>query len=63
MSLPQCCRTWAFFPAIGPMGEFGGTCLYAKPDGLWDAYTVRPSESGSIAAAEAWLVKRKWKGW
>jgi hypothetical protein len=56
-------RVLVRFRAIGPMGEFGGTCLYAERDGSWDAYPIRPSESGSIATAEAWLVKRKWEGW
>ena len=56
-------RVLANFSAIGPFGEFGGSCLYAERDGSWDAYTLRPSESGSIAKAVAWLVKRKWEAW
>jgi hypothetical protein len=44
-------------------GEFGGTCLYACQDGVWEAYTIRPSESRDIASAESWLVKRKWRAW
>ncbi len=43
--------------------SFGGTCLYALHQEAWGAYTIRPSESESIATAEAWLVKRKWKAW
>lgn len=43
--------------------RFGGTCLYALVDGSWGAYGVKPSESGSIRAAEAWLVKKEWEGW
>jgi hypothetical protein len=43
--------------------EFGGTYLYACRDGHWGAYRIKPSESQDIASAEAWLVKRKWRGW
>jgi len=39
--------------------SFGGTCLYVCQDGQWGAYTIRPSESKTIAQAEAWLVKRR----
>lgn len=56
-------RVLVNFSAIGPFGEFGGSCLYAERDGSWDAYTLRPSESGNIAKAVAWLVKRKWEAW
>jgi hypothetical protein len=56
-------RVLVKFSAIGPFGEFGGSCLYTERDGSWDAYTLRPSESGSIAKAVAWLVKRKWEAW
>jgi len=42
---------------------FGGTCLYVQRDGQWGAYTIKPSESQTIAQAEAWLVKRKWRAW
>ena len=56
-------RVLVTFSAIGPFGEFGGCCLYAEIGGSWDAYTLRPSESRTIATAEAWLVKRKWEAW
>jgi hypothetical protein len=56
-------RVLVNFSAIGPFGEFGGSCLYAERDGSWDAYTLQPSESRNIATAEAWLVKRKWEAW
>jgi hypothetical protein len=56
-------RVLVNFSAIGPFGEFGGSCLYAERNGTWDAYTLRPSESRTIATAEAWLVKRKWEAW
>jgi len=56
-------RVLVRFSAVGPFGEFGGSCLYAERDGSWDAYTLRPSESRNIATAEAWLVKRKWEAW
>jgi hypothetical protein len=52
------------FTAMSMSGdEFGGTCLYIQQEGTWGAYTIKPSESESIAQAEAWLVKRKWKAW
>ena len=52
------------FGAMSWSGEsFGGTCLYLRKDGQWDAYTIRPSESDDIASAEAWLIKRKWREW
>ena len=44
-------------------GSFSGTCLYAKVEGRWGAYKIKPSESETIATAEAWLIKRKWKTW
>ena len=52
------------FSATSMSGEsFGGTCLYAQREGRWDAYPIKPSESGSIATAKRWLVKRKWEPW
>ena len=56
-------RVLVRFTAASLSGSFGGTCLYAQRDGTWGAYPIRPSESESIASAEAWLVKRKWKAW
>ncbi len=56
-------RVLVRFSAITLSGSFGGTCLYAQRDGAWGAYPIRPSESGSISSADAWLVKRKWKAW
>ncbi len=57
-------RVLVRFSASSWSGEsFGGTCLYAQREGSWGAYPIKPSESGSIARAEAWLVKRKWKAW
>jgi hypothetical protein len=56
-------RVLVRFTAESLSGSFGGTCLYAQRKGLWAAYPVRPSESQSIATAEAWLIKRKWKPW
>ena len=44
-------------------GSFSGTCLYAKVEGRWGAYKIKPSESKTIATAEAWLIRRKWKTW
>ena len=45
------------FESFGPFGDFHGTCLYARVGGEWGCYTIKPSASGSIASAEAWLVK------
>jgi hypothetical protein len=56
-------RVLVRFSAESLRGSFGGTCLYAQRDGSWACYPVRPSESKNIATADAWLVKRKWKGW
>ncbi len=56
-------RVLVRFTAVSLSGSFGGACLYAQREGQWGAYPIRPSESQSIAAAEAWLVKRKWKAW
>lgn len=43
--------------------RFGGRCLYAEREGAWAAYTIKPSASGSIRTAEAWLAKRGWEDW
>jgi hypothetical protein len=57
-------RVLVWFGAESMSGEtFGGTCLYLQREGKWGAYTIKPSESQTIAEAEAWLVKRKWKAW
>ena len=57
-------RVLVQFTAESMYGEsFGGTCLYVCREGQWGAYPIKPSASGSIAEAEAWLVKRKWKAW
>jgi hypothetical protein len=57
-------RVLAWFGATSMSGEsFGGTCLYIQRNGQWAAYTIKPSESQTIAQAEAWLVKRKWRAW
>jgi hypothetical protein len=37
---------------------FHGTCLYAKVDDSWNAYTVKPSMSHDIATAVTWLEKK-----
>ena len=44
-------------------GEFSGTCLYAVVGGRWQAFTIKPNQSGSIEEALAWLEKRKWRAW
>ena len=56
-------RVLARFSTATLTGGFGGTCLYICRDGKWEAYTIKPSESSNIAAAERWLEKRKWRGW
>ncbi len=44
-------------------GEFSGTFLYAIVGGKWQAFTIKPNQSGSIEEALAWLEKRNWQGW
>ncbi len=56
-------RVLVAFEQFGAFGSFGGTCLYARRDGEWSCYTIRPNASASIASAEAWLKKRDWEGW
>ncbi len=56
-------RVLVRFTAASLSGSFGGTCRYAKRDGKWAAYRIRPSESRDIPSAETWLVKRKWNEW
>ncbi len=56
-------RVLVRFVAFGLSGPFSGTCLYALRDGEWGCYTIRPSASGAIGTAEAWLGKRGWEGW
>lgn len=51
------------FVKAGIDGSFGGTALYIVKDGRWHVFTIKPSDSGSIAAAEAWIKKRGWKNW
>ena len=56
-------RVLVRFSATSLSGSFDGTCLYAQRADSWRAYPIKPSESQTIATAEAWLVKRKWKAW
>lgn len=56
-------RVLVRFSATGPFGSFGGTCLYARRDGQWECYVVKPSVSASLVTAEAWLAKRSWESW
>ena len=56
-------RVLVRFSSSSLSGEFGGTCLYICREGEWEAYTIKPSESGDIAAAERWLERRKWLAW
>ena len=57
-------RVLVRFEQVSLQGErFGGTCLYAQVNGSWGAYGIKPSESGSIQKAEAWLVRKGWCGW
>ncbi len=48
----------------------GGDSVWMQPpfycdygNNKWEAYTIKPSESGDIASAERWLEKRKWRAW
>lgn len=69
-------RVLVQFRADALTSTITGVCLYLKnqpadateeeassQSSNWGAYTIRPSESESIARAEAWLVKRKWQPW
>ncbi len=61
---PDHTRVLVRFTATSWSGEaFGATCLYAKREEKWGAYTIKPNQSGNLATAEAWLVKRDWRGW
>jgi len=56
-------RVLVRFVAHGLSGSFHGTCLYARRDGDWGCYTIKPSASTTIASAEEWLDKRRWEDW
>lgn len=56
-------RVLVRFFAVGSVGSFGGTCLYARRDGEWGCYIIKPSAAASLASAEAWLNGRSWEGW
>jgi hypothetical protein len=43
--------------------DFSGSCLYAVVNNRWQAFTIKPNQSESIARAVAWLEKRQWQGW
>jgi hypothetical protein len=52
------------FTAMSMSGStFGGTCLYTLVDDQWQAFTIKPNQSDSIATAITWLEKREWRGW
>lgn len=56
-------RVLVRFATCGISGSFHGTCLYALWGGKWGCYTIKPSASQTISAAEKWLDKRNWKDW
>jgi len=56
-------RVLVRFSAHGIYGSFSGVCLYAIVDGKWDAFTIKPNQSGDVATAIAWLKKREWREW
>jgi hypothetical protein len=56
-------RVLVHFVAHGIAGFFHGTCLYARRDGEWGCYAIKPSASETISSAEKWLDKRSWKDW
>jgi hypothetical protein len=51
------------FTSYSMSGPISGICLYAVVDGEWDAFTIKPNQSGDIATAIAWLKKRNWQEW
>ncbi len=51
------------FTAMSMSGSFGGTCLYTIVDNQWQAFTIKPNQSHSIAAAIAWLERHEWQDW
>jgi len=44
-------------------GGIRRACVYARRGGDWGWYPVREKVTESLSMAEAWLEKRKWKGW
>jgi len=56
-------RVLVQFTAYGLYGPISGVCLYAIVDDKWEAFTIKPNQSGDIATAIAWLKKRKWQEW
>lgn len=74
---PDRSRVLVRFVSDSALGDpIVGTCLYlrheppprdnAEPianEPTWGAYSIRPNAADTIATAEAWIVKRKWKPW
>jgi hypothetical protein len=57
-------RILVTFSSMSMSGShFHGTCLYAKIEGLWEAFTIKPNMSHDIATAILWLEKRNWISW
>ena len=56
-------RVLVEFTSYSMSGPISGVCLYAVVDGKWDAFTIKPNQSGDIATAIAWLKKRDWQEW
>jgi hypothetical protein len=56
-------RVLVRFTAYGMFGSFSGVCLYAIVDDEWNAFTIKPNQSGDIATAVAWLKKQEWRDW
>lgn len=56
-------RVLVDFVKGGVSGDFSGTVLYLIKEGNWAVFTIRPSESKSIASAETWIKKRHWENW
>jgi len=56
-------RVLVRFTAYGLGGSFSGACLYAMVEDEWEAFTIKPNQSGDIATAIAWLKKREWREW
>jgi hypothetical protein len=56
-------RVLVRFTAYSMSGPISGVCLYAVVDNRWNAFTIKPNQSGDIATAIAWLEKREWQEW
>ncbi len=56
-------RVLVQFTAHGISDPISGRCLYAIVDGKWEAFAIKPNQSGDVATAIVWLKKREWREW